>query len=113
MAKGVVGSLIRDRNRVPVQAASAFVTQDNTGTPQVSPLAYTALVTTIVVPDKAVEMIVNPSTAMRISEVVGMAQYDVIAANTKEAIQCVNMSNIYVTRDSVSGTLNFRFTIIS
>lgn len=104
--------IVRDANRIGVQAGGSFVTSDVTGTPQTSPLAYTNAVITIVVPDNAIECILNPSTALRVSELVGMAQYDVIAANTKESIPCAAMQNIYITRDSVSGTVGFRFTIL-
>lgn len=95
-----------------VQIGGSFATADATASPKTSPLSYTNAVTTITVPVNAVEFIVNPSTDMRISELVGMAQYDVVIGGSKESVPCSKMSSIYITRDSVSGTLNFRFTVI-
>lgn len=107
-----LNSLVRDQDRVPIQIGSSFQTEDATSTPQTSPLSYTASTTNLVVPDNAVEFVCQPTTALRISENSDMTPYDVIASNTKEAIPCARMSNIYITRDSSSGTLNFRFTLV-
>lgn len=107
-----LGSLAREDNGNSVQIGSSIQTSDSTGTPKTSPLAYSSSVITITIPDNAVEFIVNPTTAMRISEIVGMSQYDVIAANSKEAIPCARMDFIYIVRDSADGTLNFRFTLV-
>ncbi len=104
--------IVRDANRIAVQACGSFVTSDATSVAQTSPLSYTGSVTTIVVPDNALECILNPTTALRVSELVGMAQYDVIAANTKESIPCADMQNIYIKQDASSGTVNFRFTVL-
>ncbi len=104
--------LVRDQNKIAVQIGSNIQTSDNTATPQNSPLSYAGSVLTIVPPDRAVEFIVQPTTALRISEVSNMATYDVIAANTKESIPCARAAAIYIVRDSASGTANFRFTLI-
>lgn len=105
-------ALARDTNQEAVQTGSSFVVADATGTPKTSPLAVSSSVITITVPDRAIEFIVNPSAAMRISSEVAMATYDVIAANTKESIPCARMQSIYVIRDSGDLTLNFRFTLV-
>ena len=105
-------NLATDASRKPIQVGSAFQTLDATGTPKTSPLAYTDSTQTIAVPDRAIEFIVNPSTALRISEQSDMTPYDVIAANTKESIPCAKMTSIYIVRDSQNGTLNFRFTLV-
>ncbi len=42
----------------------------------------------------------------------GVSTYDLIKANTKESIACAKMQNIYMQRDSASGTAYFRFTVI-
>ena len=111
-ASAQLGSLPRDRNGIAIQVGFSFSTSDATGTPQVSPLAFSTAVITIVVPDTAVEMVCMPTTDMRISELVGMAQYDVIKANIKEVIGCAKQQNIYIKRDSADGSLNFRFTLL-
>ena len=106
--------LVRDDNNQIVQIGSEFVTQDVTGTPQTSPLTVSSATITIVVPDRAVEFIVNPTLAdMRISDQSDMTPYDVIGNATKESIPCARMQNIYLLRDaSTNVTLNFRFTLI-
>lgn len=106
------GNVSRDGSRIAVQAGGSFTVADATGTPKTSPLAVSSAVITITVPDNAIEMIINPSAAMRISDTVGMTTYDVIAANTKESIPCAKMQYIYIVRDSGDLTLNFRFTIL-
>lgn len=107
-----LGSLVHDRNQVDVQIGSEFVVADATGTPQTSPLSYTTGVYTIVVPDRAVEFICSPTTDLNIGSAVGMTTYDLIKANTKESLPCAKMQNIYVQRNSASGTLYFRFTLV-
>lgn len=105
-------NLPHDGSRTAIQIGNSFQTQDATGTPQTSPLAYSNTVLTIAVPDRAAEFVVYPTTALRVSEIVGMTQYDVVLANSKESFPCAGMSNIYITRDASNGTANFRFTLI-
>jgi hypothetical protein len=108
------GSMFRDKNRVNIPVGSGFVTADVTGTPITSPKSLTTTaVFTIVVPDNAVLMTVVCGAAIRVSEVVGMGQYDVVAANTKEVFQVSKMQNIYVCNDSTgTNNLYFKFVII-
>lgn len=115
MAKNALDSLLslaRDQDRVPVQIGSSFQTNDASAVAKTSPLAYSSTEIAITVPDRAVEFIVNPSTAMRVYETASATQYDVVAAGAKEAISCARMSTIYIKRDASDGTLNFRFTLI-
>lgn len=106
------GSLARDRNQVAIQTGSSFTNADATGTPQTSPLAYTTGVYTIVVPTAAFELILMPTTDLRVGTEVTVATYDIVKANTKEAIGVANMQTIYIQRDASNGTLYFRFNII-
>lgn len=96
-----------DRNVIPI--ANNFTTQDATGTPQTSPLSYSNSVITIAVPEDAAEMVLFPTTDLRVSEIVAASRYDVIQANTKEIVACANMDSIYIVRDSADGSLRFRF----
>lgn len=105
-------NLFRAGSHEPIQIGNSFQTSDATASPQNSPLAYSTVIITIAVPVNAVELIVNPSTAMRISELPAMTTYDVIAALSKESIPVAGMNFVYIIRDSSNGTLNFRFTII-
>jgi hypothetical protein len=104
-----VGNLPTDASRRVIQVGNSFATQDATASPKTSPLAYSTSVITLTVPDRAVQIVVKPSTAMRIAETVGMSTYDVVAANTVETIPCAGMPNIYIVRDAADGTLNFKF----
>src|ERR1035437_4953490 len=94
-----LNSLVIDQNAEAVQVGSSFVTVDATASPQASPLAFSSAVITIVPPDNAVEFVVAPTAALRVSELVGMGSYDVVAASTKESIPCARMSAIYIKRD--------------
>lgn len=108
------GVMFREKNRVSVPVGSSFLTADVTGTPQASPLSLTTTaVFTIVVPDNAVLMTVYCAAAIRISEVVGMAQYDIVPAYTKEVIHVSKMQNVYIKNDA-TGTNNlfFKFIVI-
>jgi len=104
--------MYRDDNRVNVPVGSSFVTSDATASPQTSPLSLTTTaVFTIVVPDNAVLMTVYCGAAIRISELVGMAQYDIVPAYTKEVIHVSKMQNVYIKNDS-TGTNNLYFKFI-
>lgn len=105
-------NLFREGSHQPVQIGNSFQTSDATSTPQVSPLAFTNATITIAVPDNAVELILNPSQDLRISELSSMSNYDIVAKSSKESIPVAGMSSVYITRDSSNGTVNFRFTII-
>ncbi len=104
-----LASLIPDENGEKVQIGSVMTTLDSSGTPKASPLAYSSTEIVITIPDRAVEMVLAPSTALRVSEVTGMANYYVIPANAAEVIACARMATLYIKRDSADGTLNFRF----
>lgn len=104
--------LVRDDNRVPIMTGSGILTADATSSPQNSPLAITTGVTTIVVPPNAVEMVVIPSVAMRISEDAGMSTYFVLPASASWGIPLGNTDQIYLRSDSGSGTLQFCFITV-
>ena len=95
-----------------IVSTSRFVTQDAAGSPLVSPLAYTGSVTTLAVPVDAVQLILAPTTDLRISEDSGAARYDLVAAGSKEAFPVAGMSAVYIRRDSADGSLRFRFTVV-
>lgn len=98
-----------DASRRAIQVANSFSTADATASPKNSPLAYSNSVITLTVPDRAVQIVMKPSTALRVSEAVGMSTYDVIAANAVENLPCAGMQSIYIVRDSADGTLSFKF----
>lgn len=106
--------MVRDDNNESVQAGSSFTTADATATPVTSPLTVTDTIATIVVPDRAVEVIFSVSGAdLRISEASDMSSYYVIPDGAAEAMSCALMQNIYVKRDAGTNvTLNFRFNLV-
>lgn len=110
MAK-VYSNLAKDGSARVVQVASTIKTED--ATPQESPLAYTAAdVTEISVPTNAAEMILKPSTDLRISEEEAMGSYFVIDAGSVHVIPVGRCDNLYIKGDSAAGTLNFYFHTI-
>jgi hypothetical protein len=64
------------------------------------------------VPDAAIQIILSPTTDLRVSEDVAMARYDIISAGAKEAFSVALMSNVYIKQDSVAGTVRFRFASV-
>lgn len=105
-------TLHRDDNNIPIVTGCAFATQDSSGTPKTSPLAYSSSEIAITVPSNAAELVLLPSTAMRISEVTGMARYYVIPASTTLAFGVTRMDTVYIKRDASDGTLNFYFITV-
>ncbi len=102
--------MVQDDNHISVQIGSSIKTVDQAGL--LSPLAFAGVIIPIEIPINAVEFIVNPSANMRISEDPLMASYDVIRADTKEAVPAGRVKFLYILQDSVGGTLNFRFTTV-
>jgi hypothetical protein len=99
----------RDSSGIPIQTATSFVTQDASGTPKLSPLAYSSSVITIAVAVDAAQLILSPSTDLRVSEDPAMARYDIISAGAKEALAVMVMPNVYIKRDAADGVVRFRF----
>jgi hypothetical protein len=114
MVKGYkqFGNLAWASESIPLQTATTFVTQDASATPKLSPLTYSSTIIIISVPDAAIQLILCPSTDLRISEDVAMARYDVIAAGAKEALPVALMQAVYIKRDAADGTVRFRFASV-
>lgn len=102
-------NLSRDSSAAPIQTGNTIVTIDASTSPKSSPFTLTGGNDAITVPTNCIEVIFNPSANMKVSEDSTMTHYDVIAANTKEAIPCASAGIIYING---SGTVNFRFTKI-
>lgn len=77
-----------------------------------SPINYSNAIIGIKIPDRAIELLLNSSSDLRISESPSMASYDIVMATTKEAISCAKLSILYIVRNNFDGILNFRFTLI-
>lgn len=107
--------LPKDENNVAVQTARGFVTSDASGTPKLSPYAFTTTEATVVFPTNAVEMvIVNTDQDLRVSEIAtGTAtQYFTIPAGTGEVIQMGEGGLVYIKGASATATVQFYFRVL-
>jgi len=106
-------NLAKDGSARVIQVATSIQTSDATGTPQTSPLAYTtALITALTIPTRAAEIVLKPSTDLKVSEDSTMTSYFVILANTTQVFPLARADNFYVQGNSSDGTLNFYFHLI-
>jgi hypothetical protein len=106
-------NLAKDGSARVIQVASEIKTEDATSTPQESPLAYTASTAIIIaIPTNAAELIINPSTNLRVSEESDLASYFVVDASAFHVIPVGRMDSVYIKGDSADGTLNFYFHIV-
>ncbi len=105
-------NLPRDASTAPIQIGNYFKTSDATSSPVTSPMTLNGSVQTISVPDNAVEIILYPvAHALKVSELLSMAQYDSVAVGSKESFPCSKMTKVYV-QGTNTDTLYFRFTTI-
>jgi|TARA_Y100000310_G_C20699561_1_gene828481 hypothetical protein len=111
MAKNF-GSLPREDNQNAIPVGRALETSDITGTPQVSPLAYTTGEINLAIPTNAVEIVMRPSTDIRVAEAASSTPYYVVSAGTTHIFPVGGLDNIYFIRDSANGTLNFYFVTV-
>lgn len=106
-------NLCKDGSARVMQVASSIKTEDATSTPQESPLAYTtASVLTLTIPSDAAELIINPSTNLRVSEETAMGSYFVADASAFHVIPVGRTDYIYIKGDAADGTLNFYFHVV-
>ncbi|OQY38547.1 MAG: hypothetical protein B6226_03510 [Candidatus Cloacimonetes bacterium 4572_65] len=97
-----------------IQIGSKFQTSDGTTpTANDSPFTYTTATSTIVVPTNAFEIILAPSSDLRVSESSDVSTYDLIESGTKESLGVAGLtdSKLYIKGDTAGGTLYFRFTM--
>jgi hypothetical protein len=112
MAKNY-SNISKDGSARVIPVASGIKTEDATSTPQESPLAYTsAAVITIEIPENAAELIVKPTTDLRVSEEVAMGSYFVVDGGSVHIFPVGRTDQLYLIGDSASGTLNFYFHFI-
>lgn len=109
VALSVIGLLPRDHGGASIQTAGTFRTDDSSTTPKSSPLGYSATIIVLVVPDDAVQLVLKPSTDLRVSEQASMSRYYVVTAGSAEAFAVALQQNVYIRRDSADGTVSFRF----
>lgn len=112
MATKNYDSLAREDNENPINVGSAIETSDASGTPKDSPLAYSSSVITLSVPANAAEIVVRPTTDMRISEASNAATYYTVLAGTIHTFPLGRMENVYIVRDASDGTVHFYFITV-
>jgi|TARA_B100001964_G_scaffold1630_1_gene1911 hypothetical protein len=103
-----VKSLLKGADNNPVQITTKFKCRDEYSDFS-SPYAYTTAIVGMTVPLEAYEFIVCPNTLLHISDVGNMADYDEIAADSKEAFPCADLDKIFIRGGTAGGTLTFRY----
>ncbi len=102
--------LPQDASHLAIETASGFLTTNSAGVS--SPFNFTGTITPITIPDNCAEIIIAPSTDLRVSEDPIMASYYVIVAGSCEAIALAYMPTIYIAADGAGGTANIRFATV-
>jgi hypothetical protein len=96
-----------------MQTATGFSTQDATApTPNHSPMAYLTTVIALRVPANAVQLILTPSTTLRVSEDSRMTRYCLVASGTQGTFDVTLLQNVYIAQYASPGTLQFRFATV-
>lgn len=106
------GILARDGRSQSMPFPTGFTTRDASATPLNSPLAYLTTTITLTPPDNSVRLTLTPSTALRVSDDPAMARYYVVQAGIESSFDVTLMANVYILRDTSSGTLNFQFATV-
>lgn len=111
-------TLPRDENGHPIQAPSWPRMRDGAASAVLSPIAYTVAVDTLTVPENAVTLVVNPTTALRVSADGNDIQstvthgYQICPASVHTPIPVAGVTSVYYTRDAEDGTMAFHFECI-
>jgi hypothetical protein len=110
-----IWSLTKWQDWNPIQAWNSLMTIDAWDTQKKSPYTYTTNIESIEIPKKAVAIVLNPSTDLRISEDSthnSDTQYYTVKAWIAEPIWCADQQFLYIRWDLSWWTLNFRFVMI-
>lgn len=110
-------NLPREASNGVIQTASTLLFKDATGTPKTSPLTVPALsssVTTILVPDNAVEIELTSSVALRVGTDVAAltSQYYVVPASTAKRFMLGKETTLYIAGDSAEAVVSFHFNLV-
>ena len=119
MVETAAGLLPKDLNNEAIQVAGDIQTEDDTGTPLVSPIPITVAITEINIPLNAAVLHMNAITdVVRYGENNTLSGsgtgngYDIALVGVPVVIPCMNRNSIFVTRNSGDCTLNFHFEMI-
>jgi len=108
--------LQRQPNGVSITQAGSIVTSDASGSANTSPLSvseYSSAITTLTVPDNALNLVLSTSNAaLRIGEDSGLSTYYTLPANAANyKIPVAGMGLIYMGGDAGTVTVQFYFEI--
>ncbi|HEX5348521.1 MAG TPA: hypothetical protein VFW64_15675 [Pseudonocardiaceae bacterium] len=94
-----------------METANAFSTKDAAApSPNRSPLNYGINIIALVIPGNAVQLVLAPSTTLRVSEDPEMNSYCLIASGTIASFDVASVENVFIQQYASAGTVNFRFT---
>lgn len=106
------GGTPTDANRVALITLGSWPqTSDATGTPVNSPATVTTG-TTLTVPERAVQVVISSSAALRISELSDVSTYFVLQANGTITLDVTRLGLLYLKQDSGSCAVQFYFSIV-
>ena len=113
------GSLPRDGFLRTIPVAHTYMFEDNTGTPQVSPLTVADTPLEIPVPVNAISLIIRASAAdLRVGKTDQLDAtsgdgYELLPSGLSEEYDCADAASYWVKRDaSTSVTMSFKFKIL-
>jgi len=106
--------LKKDGNNALVHTGASFETKDASTVQQLSPLTYLGVGTIfeLKIPSNAAEIILRPSTDLKISEDPTMASYWTCKADLPDGFGVTNMDTLYFEAVSSGGALEFTFITI-
>jgi hypothetical protein len=108
------GGLVVDGNRIGMTGVlgSSMQSIDGTSIPIASPLTMSGSVQTLTVPSNAVQITINPTTAVVwVSEDSTMSAYFTVPAGTSQTIDIARQKYIYLKGTSPD-VVNFYFTLV-
>lgn len=105
------GAQVKSTNADTIQIGSSIQTSDGATSPITSPKTFTTNLT-ITVPANAVELVLEPSNAITVSELSNSASSFKIPASAVLVINVARMKNVYLTESTGATVVNFYFTLV-
>ncbi len=114
------GGLPRGPNGEPIQVASSIQTQDDTGTPEISPKTVTnGAVITLIVPDNAVVCNLTAfDNDLRFGDNATLdgtgdgKGYNIIPSGSSRPVACAGMAKVYLLGDTATVVTGFDFEML-
>jgi len=105
----------RDDSNIPILTTTHFITLDWSDTPKTSPLSFSSTTIELKTPKYWVELVLQPTEDLLISEDPLFATYTIIFANTGRAFWISNefKRSIYIKSNWTDWTLYFDYQILN